>query len=731
MELVQVPAPSLDQSAGLGFTYSPLAGPSSIRLLKIPKFDSNKEPEYSLYHATDLQSIKYEAISYTWESPLQTTSIILNGYRFPVSAKVHALLRALTLGDEDRLVWIDFICINQDDTAEKNVQIGMMRHIFSSATRVTAWLGDDPEAAATRDFIYELAAMGQQGVLASIIGFQIYGSQVARPRLVALKRLLRNPWFRRMWVVQEIVVAADLNIMYGDVTIPWPVLALLAANARSANFLQLFQNAATSGPEVSECDTDRLFNSSLVAGIKIMYSQGCLWNLGLALESFRTFESTDPRDMVYAILGITADAEDASLKPDYHKSVEAVFVEVSKYLFTRSWDATDGKPLLTLACAGIGVPRKIKTLPSWVTDWSGNDKKYFVQSIGWLNGFKATLDTKPELDIAGRVMRIKGFEFDEVAEAGSVFEIPFGENMSINRSESLLYHSTWFHELYEMAERRVDENYPTGQSLEEVIWRTLICDKDATNLAQHHAGPEIGEAYRIWARSMKIYKRMLEIYGRERLLEALVHLHQLNVRRITGEDLFEPFVKTISDGLRYPVGSSTGYAVDEGTANSSLKEVPDDASLEGHDSATEKQIGPGDLTKLLRSLALADAGLDTGVKRGDFPVHPDLADFLPAEFPAPENNELLMSQYSSALRASFMHSFFVTKKGYVGMGPAYCKPGDRVCFLLGEAAPYLVRQVEMEGGRVADRLVGEAYVHGLMDGEAMGQGEVIDWLVFE
>jgi len=735
--------PSNSLSGSGPFKYTALKEASSIRLLRIPKHDSTAEPRYRLFPIRRPGKADYEAISYTWGWPPDLGSeIALNDGSFRVSAKVKDMLKGLALPSKARFVWIDSICINQADTDEKSTQIRMMRDIYREAAQVTAWLGPDPDAVGIRDFVLELChfwhGLGMRGDLGMAIMAR-YGAEAQVSRFVALKRLLRNPWFRRVWVVQEVVVARRLNILFGGTTIPWVALTYLGTMAKSSDFMQILQSAGTKGPDITECDTDLLFNPSLVGGVRLLYEQGITWDLGLALDSYRSFEATDPRDMIFGILGITAQADDPVLAPAYHKSVDQVYTEVAAYIYTRP---AHTKPFILLPCAGIGVPRRIASLASWVPDWTGNEKGYFVQNFGDIGGFRATLDTLPQVDVdpERRVMTVQGFEYDEVVEVGSVYEIPFGENMAISRGDSLLYHSSWFEELWDIAKRRAADPYPTGEGLDEVVWRTLICDMDPTQTAAHHAGDDFGLAYDQWKRSMIFYARKVKAHGREPVLDAISIMHATNMSRLTGGSIYEPLWKSlVGQGETTPASSSA----EDSSAGSDGTEVSGDKwrdALQGVSRAAEGQEGDeaGDgvpsLPSLLRLLDLfkkGDAGESTEGMARPF-ISPEMADIAPQQFPPPPESLLLMSKYSNALRASFMHTFCATKRGLLGIGPAGARPGDRVVLILGAPSPYLVRtQTMSDDGRSVDRLVGECYVHGIMDGEAMTGNPPVGSISFE
>jgi hypothetical protein len=76
-----------------------------------------------------------------------------------------------------------------------------------------------------------------------------------------------------------------------------------------------------------------------------------------------SYDATDPRDKVFALLGIATDTEDVILNPDYEVSVEEVYTRTAQYLLQRD------ESIIILHKAGVGNPRKYKDLPSWVPQW--------------------------------------------------------------------------------------------------------------------------------------------------------------------------------------------------------------------------------------------------------------------------------------------------------------------------------------------------------------------------
>lgn len=89
-----------------------------------------------------LNGMPYEALSYTWGSPETTRHIVLNGKRFSCTENLYSALRYLRLEEEERILWIDAICIDQGYIAECNHQVGHMASIYRDAEKVIFWLGE-------------------------------------------------------------------------------------------------------------------------------------------------------------------------------------------------------------------------------------------------------------------------------------------------------------------------------------------------------------------------------------------------------------------------------------------------------------------------------------------------------------------------------------------------------------------------------------------------------------
>jgi hypothetical protein len=181
----------------------------------------------------------YTALSYTWGDPSPTKSIIINDAVVHVTESVETALRHLQHETDTISLWIDQLCINQDDIAEKNEQVLMMKDIYRGAARVFVWLGS---AADESDHLMDvLADVGteahQFGLMElDLSDLQKFSGKLLDERKLAIKdsldRLVQRigltfpakalhsftdrPWWLRVWVVQELSVAREFNFACGE-----------------------------------------------------------------------------------------------------------------------------------------------------------------------------------------------------------------------------------------------------------------------------------------------------------------------------------------------------------------------------------------------------------------------------------------------------------------------------------------------------------------------------------
>jgi hypothetical protein len=162
----------------------------------------------------------YEALSYEWgSSSSKKHTIRLNERLFSVRENLWRALYNLRDAREPRSLWIDALCINQDDIHERNCQVSRMGDIYSQAARVVAWIGeDDSEARKGCAFLSELTACSVERYCPPGGDCQRWQH---RGKWVALSSLCTRSYWFRLWIIQEVLLASDLLIQCGPLSFQW------------------------------------------------------------------------------------------------------------------------------------------------------------------------------------------------------------------------------------------------------------------------------------------------------------------------------------------------------------------------------------------------------------------------------------------------------------------------------------------------------------------------------
>jgi hypothetical protein len=183
------------------YQYPPLSpGSDSIRLLRLmPHKDENAPIQCELFEYSLQESVKgthlYEALSYVWGSPETSESISIDKHNLPVTANVHAALSSLRDRSFERIIWADFICINQEDEKdEKERQIQSMAKIYGQANRVVVYLGVAADASDQALEDIRVAAEDESTNLS-----------ISEKSQKVILKLLERPWFQRIWVSEQTV----------------------------------------------------------------------------------------------------------------------------------------------------------------------------------------------------------------------------------------------------------------------------------------------------------------------------------------------------------------------------------------------------------------------------------------------------------------------------------------------------------------------------------------------
>ncbi|KAF2744285.1 heterokaryon incompatibility protein [Sporormia fimetaria CBS 119925] len=590
----------------------------------------------------------FKALSYSWGDLPSTSPIAINGRTLQITESLEVALRHLQHESEPMLLWVDQICINQQNDDEKTEQVGIMSSIYRAAEEVLLWLG--PAADNSDAFMDVWKRIGEEcdnwGMIEyytkekwSVLQNAFHRVNPEDPVTIEVTDIVRRsiklfnlqileamgawyqrPWWSRVWVLQECALAkhavfvcghksitaeqqllARQVLMFGTKDFSWPsdpeekkrAIALINGHDPSQPFSAARQRRKNRDAGRSSGDTLLQLLSKLFVDARM--------------------RSTDPRDTIYGILGLAVDAGKLGIHPDYTsaQTVNVLYTRVAKKIISNG-------DLSLFSFAQYPKNRKLPTMPSWVPDWTSTLKPTFVEQYSSdyivlfsASGRDATVEVLATDDIF--ILRLRGYHVDEVEEVAGIWEGAQGHGIGAQHEQYLNYFAQ-VRLLCLLSGHKNKPIYPTAERRTEALWRIPVGDLEDDGLYTIRATPEASGA---------VYPTVL---------------YNMN--------LIE-WVNT--------------YTQDE--QNTMLE-----------------------------------------------------------EFYACERNKAV-HRYRSSMRNMKNRRPFMTKDGYVGVGPTYMQPGDEVVVFCGAMIPYVVRRA----GEGKWQLIGECYCDGIMDGEIVGIREKTDY----
>lgn len=181
----------------------------SIRLLGLMPAKDMSSPIHCRLHDYSLRESDrgihlYEALSYVWGSPENPKVVYINNRSLSVTANLYTALLHLRDRAFERVMWVDSICINQEDNTEKGQQIQLMAKIYGQANRVIVYLGDEADDSNQALESIRVAAQGDTPKGGSSEG-GFLDRGVNEMNHMGVSKLLKRPWFERIWASQLIL----------------------------------------------------------------------------------------------------------------------------------------------------------------------------------------------------------------------------------------------------------------------------------------------------------------------------------------------------------------------------------------------------------------------------------------------------------------------------------------------------------------------------------------------
>ena len=564
------------------------------------------------------------------------------------------------------MLWIDAICINQDDLKEKSEQVLGMKEIFASASLVIVWLGAaTPATNVAVDMFNAFPGSVSFMALAARHKYRINNEQRQKlvkrspqfenfiefdiiPSLLRVVHfLMTKEWWYRAWVLQEFCAGKEACFACGSKKLR---LAIFHNTIMSLNTLRdvssdhvldtAEQWLTTSKKDVpkrisKDEGTWQVEHAIRFLGQRLYHQHSSEQKKHLSLLDLlvifyvnvqpRTqLRSTDPRDKIYGLLGIASDAEQPKIVPNYSKSVEEVCTEAAAKILS----------LGKLELLQYIHPQN-PNMPSWVPDWE-QDKRRITpyECLALENPFSADAT-------------MAAFQPRQIAGYQNVFECNGCMVDSVSSFSDFLR--------------------------DDVIESFLAIVEMSSN-----------------KETQREFNALIKIH------EHLSQIKQLCQRSaLLNPSLYGPSNNWFNEALwRIPVAD---------------QEVMDGDSQRYQRATSESERRYNGLLNTI------EAWNSLSIKRGDPDSRPVHAFFQNSFLPIVKNEFRFYTLYKNAVARTVSRRPYLTQKGYVGLGHEGMRVGDLMCILQGGPVPFLLRRTE-RGEYV---LVSDTYVHGIMDGEFM------------
>jgi hypothetical protein len=338
-----------------------------------------------------------------------------NSTRLPITPHLQEGIKALQslatpFGPQQlQRLWIDAICINQAENNEKAGQIPLMGFVYSSAKRVMAWLspaadGSDRCIKEMPDFSRKLQDWDRSVLSPS--QFQAAGLPgIMDPVWTSFAHLLARPWFNRLWVFQEAVLAKDLLLVCGAQTVAFQAMSQFVDVAAAA---LLVGRIAEKGPSIFVARGAQAI-ISITAG-RDMNLLGETFDPLRLLDMGREAEATEPVDRIFGLFGVMQADHRMAIDVGYSGAQRKEFWKM--YIAAASYevDVVSGLQILSHA---ESVERPAM-LPSWVPNWNSRrpsesyEKRAQFDAGSWEQRRKSTQTPLWQVLRPSNFLRVRG-----------------------------------------------------------------------------------------------------------------------------------------------------------------------------------------------------------------------------------------------------------------------------------------------------------------------------------
>lgn len=315
------------------FKYTALADETSKRLLRVQSQKLNGRIQVDTWEANSTDDTPYRCLSYTWGDPGIANTILLNGRPMEVRSNLSDFLEMVVQRlSTDPLwleaIWIDALCINQNDDAEKSTHVQHMGSIYEHADEVLVWLGTSSTIISLFEWLNKPQPIRDK------IAFFIPWDRTPKRLRDAQSELGEHPYWTRAWILQEIHLARHVRLLCGTSEIAPDALSRCVMETHQAFAVDLAhqgRHQLALRYMVLHYELKQVFSLVPMRVRVIEIIVGLLRGAGQNVrkqpfwQTFRTEAVTskcfDPRDRIYSLLAITGhDTSDSAFRVDYSES---------------------------------------------------------------------------------------------------------------------------------------------------------------------------------------------------------------------------------------------------------------------------------------------------------------------------------------------------------------------------------------------------------------------------
>jgi len=467
------------------YVYTSLPDYNSIRLLELASGPVFAPLQCKLVVSRSIVDQPYQALSYAWGETTRTHHIIIEGKRLPISANLDRALRRVRRTEHDLYLWVDAICINQDDAIEKEYQISMMFQIYQSARRVVVYLGEQSDHSELLPEFFDMTIRARRVLdslnngeedldyedLRSSMGTLMEIGEPTSNNIMwrAARAFYDRPWIKRVWVVQEVVAAKELVFLCGG----WELPGSVVYDSVVASMLTI--RLCPFGDMLNGQANDQV--NGLVQLFRIMNAHSV--KLAGRTELLDLFylthgcKATDLRDHVFALLGMAQEATEPSLRPNYREDWPETYLRYTEYLIR---EGSGLRALYRSSADSASAYKRSGQIPSWVPDFSFEGKLiWFANDHNEVHGETTAggHDTlSPRINMTLRILTVQAMKLDSI------------QSLSPSRAQQQIsdHYAQVLRWRTELEELWPTTQSPSAEEMQDTICRVLLCQQEPPDL---------------------------------------------------------------------------------------------------------------------------------------------------------------------------------------------------------------------------------------------------------